>query len=228
MKDLLLLHGALGAKSQFVEFENTLQKSFNVHSINFTGHGGNYIPVSPFSIKMFAEDILKWLDENKLGSINIFGYSMGGYAALYTAKHYPARINKIFTLATKFEWSEEIAGREVKMLDAAKIKEKVPKFAEELKERHHPQDWEKVLFKTAEMMNNLGKKNELTANDYKEIEHEILIAIGDRDKMVSLEESMVVYKTLKNGSLLVLPHTPHPLEQVDKERLAREIKCFFS
>ncbi len=227
MGNILLLHGALGAKSQFKDLTKSLEKNFNVYSLNFSGHGGEPIPNDPFSIQMFAGDILRWLEENNIDKINIFGYSMGGYAAIYLAKHYPERVGKIFTLATKFEWTEEIAAREIKMLDAAKIKEKVPKFAEELKARHNPEDWERVLAKTAEMMMNLGKKNELTLEDYSAIEHEIQIGIGERDKMVTLEESIAVYRKLKNGRLLVLPDTPHPLEQVDTDRLSYEIIRFF-
>jgi hypothetical protein len=40
MDNLLFLHGALGAKSQFSEIEELLSGSFSVHSINFSGHGG--------------------------------------------------------------------------------------------------------------------------------------------------------------------------------------------
>lgn len=226
MNKLLLLHGALGARTQFEKLSHLLKESFDVHSINFTGHGGSVIPTEPFSIQMFAGDIINWLDENNIGKINIFGYSMGGYAAMYLAKHHPEKVNKIFTLATKFEWSEEISAREVKMLDAAKIKEKVPQFAKELRSRHSPQNWETVLGKTSEMMINLGKKNELTFDDISTIECCIQIGIGDRDKMVSLEESIAAYRSLKNGELQVLPNTPHPLEQVDAERLNYEIKSF--
>jgi pimeloyl-ACP methyl ester carboxylesterase len=228
LENLLLLHGALGAKSQFEKLAQSLEGSFNIFTINFTGHGGEAIPNESFSIKILAGDILKWLDENNIHKIDIFGYSMGGYAAIYLAKRYPKRVRKIFTLATKFKWTEEIAAREVKMLDAAKIKEKVPKFAGELKERHSPQDWETVLAKTAEMMTNLGKKNELDIDDYPAIEHEVQISIGDRDRMVTLEESIDVYRKLKNGRLLVLPGTPHPLEQVDTARLSYEIINYFT
>jgi pimeloyl-ACP methyl ester carboxylesterase len=227
LKDLLLLHGALGARSQFEKLAGLLKESFNLQTINFSGHGGEAIPEEPFSITMFAGDILKWLDENKIGRINIFGYSMGGYTALYLAQKHPGRVGKLFTLATKFEWTKEIAAKEIKMLDMEKIKEKVPKFAEELTMRHSPQDWETVLSKTSEMMINLGNKNELKAEDYPMIENEVQIGIGDRDKMVTLEESINAYRKLKNGKLLVLPNTPHPLEQVDAERLGYEIKSFF-
>lgn len=227
MMKLLLLHGALGAKKQFTEIEKALQDSFHVHSINFSGHGGEPTPVEPFSIELFASDVLKWMEMNNTSKIDIFGYSMGGYAALYIAKKYPQKIGKIFTLATKFEWNVEISGREVKMLDAAKIKEKIPKFAMELAKRHAPENWETVMAKTAEMMIKLGRKNTLSLDVYAQIENEVLVGIGDRDKMVTIEETIAVYRKLKNGRLLVLPDTPHPLEQVSVERLAYEIKKFF-
>lgn len=228
MKDLLMLHGALGAASQFNTLGELCADDHKIHTLDFPGHGGKPMPEKPFTISMFANYILQWLDEYKIEKINIFGYSMGGYAALYLAKQRPERIEKIFTLATKFEWSEEIAAREVKMLDAARIKEKVPKFAEELKLRHSPVDWESVLAGTAEMMINLGKKNELTFNDLSQIDTPVQIGIGDSDKMVTLEESIAAYRALKNSSMLVLPNTPHPLEQVDVNSLSYEIKKYFS
>ena len=142
---LLLLHGALGSKAQFKPLEDRLKSSFELFTLNFSGHGGKELPDKPFSIEMFAGDILRWLDDNNISRVNFFGYSMGGYAGLYLAKHMPQRIGRIFTLGTKFEWTEESALREVKMLDAGKIMEKVPKFAEDLKARHKPQYWKAVL-----------------------------------------------------------------------------------
>lgn len=226
--DLLLLHGALGVKSQFDELKKALTENFNVYTMNFSGHGREPLPGEPFSIEMFAEDILKFIDSLGIESINIFGYSMGGYAAMYLAKHNPEKINKIFTLATKFLWSPEIAEREAKMLDAEKIKQKVPKYAEELSLRHGAENWEKVLTKTSEMMVNLGKNNVLKVSDFREIAHEILVGIGDSDKMVTLDETVCVYRKLRKGSLLVLPSTPHPLEKVDVSRLTGEICRFFT
>ncbi len=40
MKDLLLLHGALGAKSQFDKLADLLCTTYIVHALNFEGHGG--------------------------------------------------------------------------------------------------------------------------------------------------------------------------------------------
>lgn len=227
MKKLLMLHGAVGAKDQLAGLKELLSAGFEVHTLNFTGHGGSDIPIEPFTMDMFAGDIISYLDTNSINEINIFGYSMGGYAALYAAMKYPGRISKIFTLAAKFEWTHETAEREVKMLDAEKIKAKVPKFAAELAARHGSDKWETVLKKTAEMMKALGNKKVLNADILKQINNEALIGIGDSDKMVSIEETIAAYRALPNANLIVLPSTPHPIEQVDNERLAMEIERFF-
>ena len=44
--------------------------------------------------------------------------------------------------------------------------------------------------------------------------------------MVSMNETVAVYKALLKGSLIVLPDTPHPFESVDLNRLVFEIKQF--
>lgn len=227
MDKLLLLHGAIGSVKQLEPLANILMNSFNVYLLNFSGHGGKPIPEAPFSIEMFAEDVLYFIDKNKLKGINVYGYSMGGYVALYIARHYPDMLNKIFTTATKFSWNEESSLKESKLLDAGKIIEKIPKFAEQLSQRHSPEDWKTVLSKTAEMMINLGRNNTLKDEDFAKIEHEVMVSVGDRDNMVSIEETTDVYRKLKNGRLLVLPDTPHPVEKINLERLASEIRIFF-
>lgn len=227
MNRILLLHGAIGTKDQFGVLQELLSADMEVHTMNFTGHGGGEISDDPFTIDMFARDIIAYLDSNHIDEVNIFGYSMGGYAALYAALNNPGRIGKIFTFATKFEWTPGIAEREVKMLDAEKMKVKVPKFAQELAKRHGEDKWETLLLKTAEMMTGLGNRNVLTAELMKQINNKVLVGIGDSDKMVSLEETIAAFRVLPNANLIVLPGTPHPIEMADSTRLAAEIKNFF-
>lgn len=227
MNKILLLHGAIGAKDQLAPLKELLSADLEVHTMNFSGHGGSDIPNGPFTMDMFAGDIISYLDKNGINEVNIFGYSMGGYAALHAALNNPGKIAKIFTLATKFEWTPAIAEREVKMLDAEKMKVKVPKFAAELAKRHGESNWETVLVKTAEMMTELGNKNVLTPEILQQVTNDVLIGIGDSDKMVSLEETIVAFRVIPNANLLVIPATPHPIEMADGIRLAAEIRKFF-
>ncbi|MBK7855574.1 MAG: hypothetical protein IPJ79_12335 [Bacteroidetes bacterium] len=61
---------------------------------------------------------------NNIGAANIFGYSMGGYVALWLARFKPHLVQFVFTLATKLNWNEETSAKENRMLNANKMEEK--------------------------------------------------------------------------------------------------------
>ncbi len=231
MKKLLLLHGAIGAASQFdklrEELKTELKDKFEIHTMNFSGHGGEAMP-DKFSIELFADDVVKYLEKNNLKNIDVFGYSMGGYVALYIASQHSNKVNRIFTTATKFDWNEESSVKESKMLNPAKIEEKIPAFAKSLEKRHSPSDWKVILNKTAEMMIDLGKKPVLTDEVLEKIENEVLISVGDKDTMVTLEETANAAGKLKNGKLFIFSETEHPIEKMDVKKLSTEIKNFFN
>ena len=77
------------------------------------------------------------------------------------------------------------------------------------------------------MMIDLGNEPELKSSDFELIENEVLVSVGDRDSMVTIDETVDVYKKLKKGSLLVLPDTPHPVEKININRLKFEITNYF-
>lgn len=226
MKKLLLLHGAIGSGKQLQPLANLLLSDYDVAMLDFNGHGGKLLPQEEFSIEMFAADVLAFLDAHAIDSIDIFGYSMGGYVALYLARFYPEKINKIVTLATKFDWNQTGAIKEAAMLNPEIIAEKFPAFADELALRHQPADWKTVLQKTAAMLLQMGKNKVLTDADFGTIKHQVLLAIGDKDKMVSVSETQYVNKLLTNSDVLLLAETPHAIEKVNAALVAQTIKKF--
>src|SRR5688500_14300388 len=161
MQPLILLHGALGSKEQLVPLAEKLRDQFDIHLFNFSGHGGRPFADEPFSIAAFSTEIMHYMEETGIAQASIFGYSMGGYAAMHLAHRFPEKVQHIITLATKFHWDEMIAAKELKMMDAATIREKVPSFATQLEKRHAPNDWTEVLEKTKQMLLELGEKNTL-------------------------------------------------------------------
>lgn len=226
MKTLLLLHGAIGAQDQLQPLKELLSNHYNVHTLSFSGHGDNAFPEGDFSIALFSVDVLNYLNTNNIDVCDVFGYSMGGYVAMYLAKQYPERVGKIVTLATKFHWDEPTAQKECGMLDADKIEAKVPAFAAALAKRHTPNNWKEVLNRTKDMLIAMGKDNPLQLADYQNINTPSLIMLGDRDKMITLDETIAVYKTLPNAQMAMLPDTQHPIEQVDAQHLAYMIQRF--
>ncbi len=147
---------------------------------------------------------------------------MGGYVALYLASQKPGLFSEIITLGTKFEWSPEIAQREIKMLDATTIKEKVPKFAAVLQTRHG-NDWELLLKRTAEMMIGLGNKNLLDPETFSKIKNKVMIGLADGDTMVSVEETDNAASKIYGAARYTLQNAKHPVETVNAADLASVI-----
>ena len=222
---LILLHGALGGKEQLNPLAEKLKNQFEVYTLNFEGHGGRSSE-REFSLDHFAENLYQFIEGEKINKPNIFGYSMGGYVALKNAIVHPDKVNRIMTLGTKFDWSPESAAREVKMLNPDVIAEKVPKFAEQLRQRHAPQDWKQVLSKTAEMMLALGNGKALQPIDFRKVNCPVLITVGSSDNMVSVEESQEIASAISNSAFEVFEGFKHPIEQVDVGMLAERIEAF--
>lgn len=228
MQHLLLLHGAIGAKDQLLPLGESLANDFYIHRLNFSGHGGEALPDKPWSIELFAQQVLAYMDAYVPAGENVylFGYSMGGYVGMYINRHHPGRFAKTITLATKFHWDEAGSTKEVQLLNPETIIQKLPAFAEQLAKRHAPQDWKAVMEQTANMLLAMGKDNPLKPDDYPQITTPCLLLLGDRDKMVTLDETVSVYKQLPAGQLGVLPGTAHALEQADTRQLSQLIKKF--
>jgi pimeloyl-ACP methyl ester carboxylesterase len=153
---------------------------------------------------------------------------MGGYVALYMAKHYPERVGKIITVATKLDWNLPTAEKEVRMLNPEKILEKIPKFAVVLEKRHSPQDWKEVLSRTQEMMLAMGADPPLKDDNFRAINQRVLMCVGDGDTMVSQEETKRVAALIPNSALKILELTPHPIEQMNVELLVKTAENFFN
>lgn len=226
MKKLLLLHGALSTQRQFDSFLPLLQPQFDTHTLTFRGHGENHTALGSSFFDDYAQDILHYLNIHNIEKVSLFGYSMGGYAAIYFAVNYPERAERIMTLNTKFDWNPEQVGQETALLNADKIAEKVPAYAKSLMALHGNEHWKTVLRNTTSMMEQLAQQPLLTADKLATIKHPILIGVGDRDTTASVAENLATQQQLPNAGLLVLPHTPHPFDKVNHKALALHIGNF--
>lgn len=225
---LVLLHGALGGSSQFVALADALRPHFRVHPLDFEGHASSPPRERPHRISHFIENVLDLLDSNGVDEAHLFGHSLGGYVALCFALEHPTRVAKVATLGTKFRWDPNAATREAARLDPASIRAKVPRYADALEARHATAGgWEGVLARTAEFLRHLGDHLVLTDATLGMIGQPVRVIVGDRDVTVGVDESAAVARALRNGSLTVMPDTPHPLEQVSVERLAPVLLDFY-
>jgi pimeloyl-ACP methyl ester carboxylesterase len=224
---LLLLHGALGAAPQLAPLAAALESEHAVHLVELEGHGDTPATSASFDIGRFAENVRAAMRERDLARAALFGYSMGGYVALHLAAESPELVTSVMTLGTKLAWTPEVAAREVSRLDPATMRAKVPKFAALLEQRHAGAGgFESVLAKTAALMTSLGERPLVDATLLARLAQPVRLMVGDRDTVVSIEETAAAMRSIPRGELGVLPNTPHPIEQVRVPLLAAALRDF--
>jgi pimeloyl-ACP methyl ester carboxylesterase len=224
MKNIILLHGALGFEGDLDRLAIALSsKGVQVHQFNFTGHGNEAFSQN-FGISQFVDELQTFIRANKLIKPAVFGYSMGGYVALKLASIHCEIMGKVITLATKFDWSPKVIARESGMCDKEFLQDKAASFFARLQKNHR--EWEKLLVRTGEMITNFATENVLDDKVLKSITTPVLLGLGDNDKMVTVEETLVVRKHISQSAMYMLPNTKHPLESVPVKLLTEVIVDF--
>lgn len=221
---LLFLHGALGSTEQ-MSFLGKEFSQFNTLFFEFSGHGKTPDVDRNWSIQEFSEQLLSFCKKHNTPLL-VFGYSMGGYIALHLALRHPEQFKGIITFGTKLDWSPEVASKEILKLDPEKILLKIPQFAEELKARHGENRWKDVLRKTSELMISLGDHPVLIPEEMKSMTVPVLYGLGEKDTLVSLEETKLFQNATPGSELKYFTDTPHPIEQVNPGMFLMETMRF--
>jgi pimeloyl-ACP methyl ester carboxylesterase len=188
---------------------------------------GNNPEQTIFRIESFADTLIRHL-EKEGEKASVFGYSMGGYVALYAAYKRPDLFEGVMTLATKFHWNEAIADREKAMLNPDEMLKKIPAFVEQLTQRHPHIEWRELLAQTSMMIDALGQAPLLTNEIFGQLHVPVLIGVGDKDQMVSMDETIDTFRKIPNAQCYVLPNTKHPFERVDPILLSQHMVRFFT
>jgi pimeloyl-ACP methyl ester carboxylesterase len=211
---LLLLHGALGSSEIFIPLVDALKNDFECILFEFPGHGNAKFAEIDFSVEYFCSKLNNFILSNGYDDLTAFGYSMGGYIAINTQLNYPNSFKKIITLGTKFNWSPDIAKKELLMLDVEKIEAKVPGFAKVLNDRHVAFGWENLCMQTQILISKIDE-SPLASLDLKALNCPTQLMVGDHDTMVSIEETTNTFREIKNGSMVVSPNCVHPIEKIN-------------
>jgi pimeloyl-ACP methyl ester carboxylesterase len=151
---MILLHGALGAAAQLADLSSHFAAGTS-HTFDFAGHGAHAPPDGHFGIAGLAEQLEQYVDGHGLRGSPCFGYSMGGYVALFVAATRPGLLGPVTTFATKLAWTPESAAKEATQLDPEAIRLKVPS-SHSVGVEAWVSGWQPLCVATAGMMRDLG------------------------------------------------------------------------
>ena len=94
---LVLLHGMLGSSRNWQTAGVDLAERFHVFALDLRNHGRSP-HTEAMDYEMMVEDVLTWLDDQRIGPATFVGHSMGGKVAMLLACRHPRRVERLIAV----------------------------------------------------------------------------------------------------------------------------------
>ncbi len=224
---LLFLHSALSTRKEFDAlsqyFENRKQILFD-----FPSHGESTINRTSLTASELARYTRSLLEHLEVYSVDIIGYSMGGYVGIELALVAPSMVKSIVSHGMKFYWTESAIAEATIGLDVERIKTRSQKGFDMLSAIHEANGLEKTVALTKSIIIHFTE-SQLHEADLAKLNCPLLLSVGDRDELVSLEEISKLYLSLDKNkvSLAVHANSPHPISKLDKGSFTHAVREFW-
>ncbi len=222
---MLLLHGVVGSAAGVRPLADALSARFDVRTPDLLGHGGRPMP-DDYSVDAIVDDLLAWLDEQRLGRVRVFGYSIGGYVALRLAQRHPERVRSICTLATPATFAGPTVRYMRRLLNADRLDQLAPERVAEMTAIHAPESWRRVAEADERLMLSLRDRPLLGASELGALKPPVLVMTAERELIGGVDEAQVFHRALPGAQLCILPGKAHPIGHVDLDRLVEAVVAF--
>lgn len=221
---LLLLHPGLGSIENLAGILPELSRHFRVISPDAPGHGRSEHADS-LSGELLAGYCSELIDQLKLDSAYVMGWSMGGNTALLLAANRPDKIRKVVSGASNSRSSglTRQARDLLKEYTVEAVKEDKDWLKNYQQMNPEPGKWMKFWQDNQKMW-----ETEIKIPDDKltRINVPVLIIRGDRD-LIKLEHSIALFEAIRYGQLCVYPNTGHEMPDEKGQILAKIAIDFF-
>jgi pimeloyl-ACP methyl ester carboxylesterase len=211
---LLLLHGAtsMGTRDWGAQLP-LLSGDFTLYMPDARGHARTVHDVEQcWSRSMLVDDALALADALGLDRFHVMGLSMGARTAVELAVLHPQRLLSMISISPTLE-REPAASIARRRMDPDAIVRDDPAWAGELEQRHDthqgPGAWRRLAVAIRDDTQLLTAP---TPEELRRIRLPVLLAYGDRDPWVPLEQAVRVKRQLPDARLLIVPECGHVVE----------------
>jgi pimeloyl-ACP methyl ester carboxylesterase len=208
---MILLHGATSSgREQFATQVPILAPAFRLYLPDARGHASSvWDPRAGLSTTQMADDVLAFADALELETFHLLGYSMGAMTGLHVASRAPGRLRTFVAISIGAEREPRLAVGRV-LMDPDRIEGHDPSWARELTARHDPFQgvggWRRLL---PAIVADIEAQPLLRPADLRAIDPPTLVAAGDRDPFVPVDQALALARQVRDGRLLVLPGVGH-------------------
>jgi pimeloyl-ACP methyl ester carboxylesterase len=212
---LVLLHGATSSAVEDWSNQRPLfRQHFTLYLVDARGHARTRAhtgidALDGWSRDTLVDDMGAFADAMGLERFHVAGFSMGAMTALTYATRHPERLLSavIAGISPEREPRSRVAAR---LMDPDRIDREEPAWAAQLDKRHTPAigpgGWRALLRR---IHTDVGVQDLLTPEQLREARLPILLAVGDRDVFVPLDQAVRLHRQLPDSRLLVVPDSGH-------------------
>jgi pimeloyl-ACP methyl ester carboxylesterase len=194
------------------------------------GYGSSFLTdgatAEPWSMDMFAEDIIALMDKLGIDKANICGLSMGGYVAFALWRKYRKRVRRLILADTKAtgEPAEGKANRarQAELVQAqgarALADEMMPKLIAPTSVKRYSYEVRHMIESTradtiAATLTALSNRKDMS-DWLRRLHVPTLIAMGEQDEIASAKDAQFMKDNIEKSELAIIPDAGHlaPLE----------------
>ena len=203
---LLMLHGFGRSGEDWKLYAAELSKSNRVISIDLPGHGRSDLMDSTnvYSHKQAANQIITFINQLKLDTVNIIGFSSGAMIGLHIITLKPRLVNKIILVSGQVSFSDSTR----KFISALGGPNNFIMDADELAGIHGKSKGE-IIAKQFWHFRKVYGDPFFTPEALKKIKTQTLVIHGDSDPIAPVENALSMYKYIPNAHLWIIPYGEH-------------------
>ncbi len=221
---ILFIHGFPFSKSMWDMQVKVLKEEYRVIAYDVRGHGNSKIGPDDFSIELFADDLIRFMDVLEIDSATICGLSMGGYIALRAMEKVSNRFDALVLCDTqcKADTPEGVEKR-MKAIDSIQENGREHYAEESVKNLFAPESFttrkeeiaairETIIHTSTESLVRTlralaGRKE--TCSKLVEIKVPVLIMVGEKDNITPPAAAWLMHEGIKGSTLKILDHAGH-------------------
>lgn len=215
---LLLLHPGLGSIENLADIIPELSKHYRVIAPDAPGHGRSEHADS-LSGELLAEYCSQLIDQLKLDSAYVMGWSTGGNTSLLLAANRPDKIKKVVSGASNSKSSglTDDARSLLKEYTIEAVKEDKDWLENYQRMNPEPEKWIEFWKENQKMWE---REIKIPDNKLAGIDVPVLLIRGDRD-MIKLDHTISMFEALRHGQLCIYPNVGHEMPDEKGEMLCR-------
>ncbi|MDQ6608662.1 MAG: alpha/beta hydrolase [Bacteroidota bacterium] len=215
-KPLLIIHGNGGSGSDFVNQVPFFSKKYKVIIADSRAQGKSTDLADSLSYEMMADDYAALLDQMKVDSAYVIGWSDGGINGLLLAIRHPEKVAKLAVTGANL-WPDTTAVY-------ADVEQLVLPGYNSLKGKMNMTAKEKAGYK---LMRLLVEEPHIPLTDLQKISVPTLVIGGDHD-VIKPEHTMLIAHAIPQSYLWILPNSGHSTPIVYKDDFNKVVDDFFS